>query len=499
MPTGLLRFLLPASAGVTESRAQRAYLAGPDQVPWPCRIRLDDGQLVVERQVSDSGKFHIPWPVEGHGEVVLSTATLMECDRPYHLPVELARGKVNQVRNQIAEWQSIGLLVPDKVDAVLKRALGHLALAVTTQHDPQVAAEHAERAIVAAVDAADLLVACYCEQALASRHRGTARLRTLLGAPLGAGLLDPPAAAAFLKAFNSAIVPMAWRQVEAAEGHRQWEISDRQIEWCEAQGLKVVSGPLVQLDRLALPDWLCLWEGDFRSIHSFVSDYVQAAVTRYRGRVHVWQCAARMNVPDALSLTEEQRLQLTVRAIEAARQADPTTPLSVSFDQPWAEYMSKSAPDLSPLHFADALVRAGLELGAVGLEINMGYQPGGSYLRDRLECSRLLDLWSYLGLPLHLLLLVPGGQAAAATGAASPSRPAPAEAGLSGGWTADSQAAWIKHYLPMMVAKPAVQAIFWNQFEDEASEFPHAGLFDRRAGPKPALAALAVLRKKHLE
>ena len=40
----------------------------------------------------------------------------------------------------------------------------------------------------------------------------------------------------------------------------------------------------------------------------------------------------------------------------------------------------------------------------------MGYEPGGSFFRDRLELSRLLDLWSYLGLPLQVILTVPSGE-----------------------------------------------------------------------------------------
>ena len=118
-------------------------MAGPDQIPWPCRTQLRDGELVLERNVADSGKFHIPWPVEGHGEVVLCTGTLMERARPYQLLVELARGKVNQVRNQIADWQAMGLVLSAKVEAALQKALGHLSRAVTSQYDVAKAAEQA--------------------------------------------------------------------------------------------------------------------------------------------------------------------------------------------------------------------------------------------------------------------------------------------------------------------------------------------------------------------
>ena len=37
----------------------------------------------------------------------------------------------------------------------------------------------------------------------------------------------------------------------------------------------------------------------------------------------------------------------------------------------------------------------------------IGYYPGGSYLRDPLDVSQLIDYWSTLGLPLHVTLTIP--------------------------------------------------------------------------------------------
>ncbi|HVW38479.1 MAG TPA: hypothetical protein VHB99_14285, partial [Pirellulales bacterium] len=242
MPNGLMRLIVPPNGRLTPRLVERAYMAGPDQIPWHCRTRLTDGELTVERHVADSGKLLIPWPVPGHGEVMLSTATLMERDRPYQLAVELARGKVHQVRNQIADWQSIGLVTPPKLEAALHKALGHLSRAVTSQQDPAKAAEHAEKAIVGAFDAGDLLVSSYIDQALAARQRQSPRINALLGASLGADAPGPPLDGQFLRAFNSAIVPLAWRQVEASEGRYQWDAIDRQIEWCVSHKLAICAG-----------------------------------------------------------------------------------------------------------------------------------------------------------------------------------------------------------------------------------------------------------------
>jgi len=47
--------------------------------------------------------------------LVLSTASLMEREPRYHLPVELARGTLNRVRNQLAAWEQAGLVLADTV------------------------------------------------------------------------------------------------------------------------------------------------------------------------------------------------------------------------------------------------------------------------------------------------------------------------------------------------------------------------------------------------
>ena len=61
-------------------------------------------------------------------------------------------------------------------------------------------------------------------------------------------------------------------------------------------------------------------------------------------------------------------------AIKLVRTLDPDTPALLSLDQPWSEHMGRREADFPPLHFADALVRAGLELQGLVLEVNLGYR-----------------------------------------------------------------------------------------------------------------------------
>jgi hypothetical protein len=490
---GLMRFIVSPPDRMTEETVEQAYLSGLDRIPWKVQTRVAEGQLILERPISESASLHIPWDVPGFGRLVLSTASLMEREQPYHLPLELARGKIGQVRNQLADWQSIGLQVPATVVARLDEAVEALGRAAVTRNGALPSVPQAQEALRLGVEAAQMLAFCYTEQALAVRRRVNGKLPAALAGDLGTGLLDDNTAGLFLQTFNAAVIPFAWREIVASEGAYAWSVTDTQVEWSRAHGLGVYGGPLIQLDRAALPDWLYVWEGEFDDILSFVCEYVQAVVTRYRGKIGVWQCAGRLNSLDALGLSEEETLRLAARVIELVRALDPDTPVVISFDQPWAEYMNRRELDFPPLHFADALVRAGLGLSGLMLEMNVGFHPGGTLTRDPMDVGRQLDHWSLLGLPLHVAVCVPSSPHDDPL-ARRRVRMAPES------WSVKTQQSWVAQVVPLLLAKPYVQGVIWNQLRDcEPHEFPHGGLFDLRRQPKPALRTLTSIRQAHLK
>lgn len=488
---GQIQFLLSPPEPIAAELLQFASMSGLDRTPWLVHSRIEGELLILDRSTSDSGTVTVPWPVEGHGLVALSTATLIERPEPYLLPLELARGTINLLRSQLFEWQMIGLSVPATVTEKLAEAIRLFSWAVIAQGDPA-APPQAQEAIRTAVDASQLLAAAYTEQAIATRRRPAGRLNSLLGGELPSAGLDEAAARQFVATFNAALVPILWRDVEASEGNRSWSIIDRQIEWCRAQGLKVCAGPLVQLDARGLPDWIYLWEDDYDSLLTAAGEFVEAAVKRYQGKVDLWICTARVNSAEVLSLSEEENLRLTACIIHLVRTLDPETPRTVSIDQPWGEYVGRRRMDFSPIHFADALVRARLDLRAILLEMNVGYFPGGTQPRTELEISRSLDYWSGLGLPLLVSLNMPSGDGEdplAHRKAATP----------PGGWTLETQQAWAARYIPLILAKPNMHGVFWNQLSDsEPHDFPHAGLWDGSRQPKPALKTLTAIRQAYL-
>ena len=486
-----MRFLSPGVA-LTDEAVRRAYLAGWDGIPWPSQNRWDGETFSIERSTAESGALHIPWEVAGFGELLLSTASLMERDAHYLLPVELARGAVSRLREQLVEWMDAGVDPPADCRQLVRDATEVFANAATMQHDLQYASQTAQRALEMCLAAVSTLAAVYARQSLESRRSQYARLPTLLAVRVD----EPPSMdmeQAVCEAFPWAAPAMPWNLIEGNADQRDWAESDRLLQWCEERKMRICAGPLIRLDRHSLPEWVYLWEDDFEQLRSDAGRHLQTIVQRYMGRVHVWHAAAGLNVGGALKLSEEHRLKLAFRCIEAIRALDRQTPVIVSFDQPWGEYLTDQEMELTPFHFADALARADVGLSGIGLTMHLGYWPDGTPPRDLLEINRQVDRWSMLNIPLLITLAVPSG--AKPEGASGLS---PLPKFMADGPSPAGQNEWLGRLLPMLVAKPAVHGVIWSQLSDARGPLTCGGLFDGAGQPKPALQTITRFRKDYL-
>jgi hypothetical protein len=484
---GLMRFVVhPESLLADWPEVHRGYLAAADGRVFPTRIEVFDNMVLCRRTSSESARFCVGWPVPDHGRPVICTASLPEREQPYLLAVELARGKIVQIRNQASQWEVAGMEIPRPFAQFSSEAHRLFARAASSQEMPEMACKIAGDALHMAVLAADCLTRSYAEQSLAGRQKRYPQLPALIGCELNGEI--PAAEAQFVDTFSAAGIRCVWNDIESAEGDYNWDAVDRQLAWCDSHKLKVRAGPLIDLGPGGLPSWLSRWEHDLLNVQSFVSDFVETAISQYFGKIRSWDVVARPNSGGALMLNEESRLTLTARILDVARQVDDEAQLFIRVDQPWGEYQARGQHRLSPLQMADALIRSGIGLGGVNLEIACGYLPRGSSPRDLLEVSRLIDTWSILQVPLHVTLACPSSSESDPL--ASPHYEVDPHL-----WShpADKleQALWLEEFLPLLAAKPAVAGITWSTFSDAGPhEFPRAGLIDADGLAKPALESL---------
>ena len=491
---GILKFQLTSpTLASRHSELRKAYITGLDRTPTRLSVELRPGMMACHRNTHESGRLFVPWPVEGFGTPIVGTATLAERSQPYNLAVELARGKLNEVRNQLADWRQMGLRTPPELDAVLGEAHRAFIKAVTSREDPDAAFAAAQACLSACWNAGDLLVDTYTSQVLHTRLGSTPKLPTHLGCALDSDPRQAPWVAELATAVNMVQLACSWKDVSPAEGQFRWDEFDAQLAWARRQQLNIQAGPLVEFRPNALPNWIWLWDGDFDTILGLVSDYVRLTVTRYRGKIPIWHLVHRTASTDLLGLSEEEQIRIAARAIQVARQTDPAAQFTIGVERPWAEWMGASPFQLGPLHLADYLVRADLGLAGIAIEIAPGYSTPGSHLRDLFDFSKLLDLYSLLNLPLHIWFAFPSS--AEPDPKADPSArvettqwPSPPDEAM--------QAHWASRWIALAVAKPYVRSVTWLQASDATPHlYPSGGLFRRDQTAKPIVPWLKQFRR----
>jgi hypothetical protein len=421
------------------------------------------------------------------------TATLIERETPYALEIEIARGKINQIRNQLGDWQDNGIPLPPEFDGAV-RDLSRRFGQVVIDPNSDLARQQIRAVIADAFRVAEKLAMSQADRLFTMRHARFPRLETALGCQVGS--LPGTTAEPLKMATNAVCVPLTWKEIEPVESKYRWDDADKVVDWALRNGMRVSAGPLIDLSHHSLPDWLSLWEGDLPNIANFIFDYVGTAVARFRKRIRRWQIVGAANMATGLSLSEDDVLVLIARICETVLQVDPGIEIVIGLAQPWGEYLCREERTYSGFVFADTLLRGGLHLAALDLEIAVGVWPRGSYCRDAIEISRLLDHYSQLGIPIQVTLAYPSSM----DDDAQAERGQRLDAGFwHGGFDPSTQADWASMVATVAASKPYLSGIHWAHLTDSLPHrFPNCGLFDRNNQPKPALERLRKLREAHL-
>lgn len=493
---GIMRFNLPPNlpSEVTAALERASVAGGGDGMPLLSRAQVESGQLRVARDTSESGSLRTPWSVKDLGQLMYTTATLVESASPYNLVMELARGKVNQLRNQTAEWLMAGLTLSDELAEQIRRATQAFSRAVGSIPSED-AARQAETALSLASLASEELIRTYTNQVFQYRLRNQTQLQTLLGCRVGPVIPEGDAAAALIHCSNIISLSFLIGDVCPADGDFCWEAHDRSVEWALGEGLVVHGGPLIDFSPARIPSWLWLWQSDRSRIAKHLCEYAVEVIDRYPDIV-TWEVAAAANLPGSLSLTDDELLWVTLQVVDSARRAAPHCEIILGLAQPWGDYLAQEERVYSPLTFVDTLLRSGVSLAAIDLEVVMGTTPRGSYCRDLLEFSRMLDLYAFLGVPLHVTLGYPAGTEL--DGAAD------SEADVNAGWWRSGidpqvQANWAEEYVSLALCKPHVRTVLWtNLLDAQPHPFPNCGLIDAANKARPAAGRLRKLRERYL-
>jgi hypothetical protein len=401
---GTLSFLLPDPLSEASRFAleRSGIAAGYERSPLPIQRTLNNQELTLRKDSSDSSYLLGVWPIQGLGEQLLMSATLRDRTEPYTLLTELARGRLNHLRCQISDWESIGYTLStaqrDELQQVTK-LFGQLVMEPTSPESGALADQLLSKTYLLS----ESVAGTFAQQLIHTRQLDQGTLTTLVGCRL-TKIPPPEEQSAFLDTFNAVRLVPLWSELESVESEYAWQPFDDLVNWAIEKNLNVSIGPIIDLAQGPFPKWFEQWSGDLPSLAAFTCDYLETIIRRYRDRVNCWQVLTGFNQTDSLSLSEDDRLRLAARLLEAARQTERDAQWIIGLAQPWGDYLSSDEYTYSPIVFADTLQRAGFTFAAIELEVLSGPDRRASTPRDILEFYRLLELFNYMGIPLEVTL-----------------------------------------------------------------------------------------------
>ncbi len=469
---GLLRFTVSSDDLIRPADAEVADFVTFDGRVIGATSSLDQGLLFCNRVQAQSSKLRIPCQFAGR-RVVLQTTALPESNSEYNLEKELARGELSRLRNFFHLWTGAGLRSSDELDAKISAAHATFRQAVFSE-DPAIAVE----CIRLTHEAIELLTEIYTRQRVTFRRQRNQRFPVFVGCAVNR---RPEQEQAFLTTFSAAMVTTRWADLEPVDGDYQWDQLDDLIDWVTSNRLAAVGGPLLDLSGDSFPEWITPWKNDLVNMESFTSDFVETVVSRYVGRIRHWEvvCGANRGVLGGMS--EEQRLNLVVRSIEAAQQVDEQIQISLRVIQPWGEYLNATANRLPAIQFIDTIRRSGARIGEISLDFRFGpYSDDDlhSLPRDLLSVSQLLDHWSLLQIPINVMASLPDSE--------DISDPAALQQ-----W----QANFFEQLMMMCLSKERVSGFYCQNWADEQSD--STPLIDTEGNIHAALAMIGAFESNH--
>ncbi|HVZ95213.1 MAG TPA: endo-1,4-beta-xylanase [Phycisphaerales bacterium] len=526
----MLSFMVFDEAGQAQSpMLRRAYLLGKDDLAIPAQIHVDDGCIKASKDGRTSAALALQVDAGASGRLTLQTCLLPDRDRTYLLELELARHRIMLFLNKLEEWSMSDLPADHPAMSTFEKARGLFSKALCAERGSDGAytrkqADLAREALQLAIDASEKLAALNAERELAARLRiaepppkiepgkhpsASASAHAtfpLIGCTVHNDLYTEGLHRVLTKSFDFINCPMRWSELEREEGSYNFAHTDRWIEWAVRQAkLPVFGGPVLDLSESALPEWLYIWENDYRTLRELAYEHLKLVVTRYRRTVSRWTIISGVNVNSPLRLSAEHMIDLTRLAVLLVRKLHPAAKVIVEIAQPFGEHATANAASVPPLLYSELVNDSGTQPDGFGLRFETGHPEVGGAARDLMQLSALLDAFSVFDRPLHVTALgapsqpVTAEDAMGATGDPGDSTGPLAEPALREDpgywrkpWSPASQAEWLTHAIAIAASKSFVQSICWQGLVDvPIADVPHGGLLTAEGQHKPALKRFA--------
>jgi len=472
-----------------------AYLIGADGVPVRAEVDVKDGFLVCTKRTPGAAALSILWDFGAFGSVMMETTRLLERDRPYCLPAELARGRLMRISQKREDWGLFDYPGADELYQQIDAARGSFISAMASADDAK-AWKIGGEAATAAAEAGEALCLFHAGVFL-ERRRGSGQFNArTLGCGIQLGAAPEAYKARLVEGFDYVVLPLPWSTVEPKQGGSNWDQIDPWIAWAHKNKLGVRASPLVSFYKSDLPDWVFLYEQDYDAVRDLLKNHIKRTVQRLGPYVHTWDVVSGLHAHNAFNFNFEQLMELTRLAAGGVKQLAPRATTIIDMVAPWGEYYARNPRTVPPMLFADMVVQAGIPFDAFGLRFYFGLPQDGMYVRDMMQVSSMIDRFANLGKPLHITAVQVPSAVTQDPGDHWSGTLNPAMAGSwRTPWSEPVQAEWIRKFLEVALSKPFVETVAWRDLADTPGHYmPNGGLLRADLTPKPAFDQIKALR-----
>ena len=474
---------------------QASYLVGPDEMPLRGRIQYVEGVINCELNTDDAAALALMWEVKGSGKFLLQTTRLANRAAPYVLNVELARWRLMRLMQKLEDWSLFDYQPMQSINDLISKARSLFVRAVQSAENPTDAAELANESLEVSIEAGESLAKFHATKMLTPRFSQGGPARKIFGCRLDQSMQADEIPVESLGSLSFVQVPVSWAELQPAAKTFSFGKLDRWFEFLLKRRITIKLSSVIKLQESCVPDWLKTGKIDFETLRDLVYDYLSHIANRYGKYIRSWIILSGVHAENYFNLNFDQILELTRLASLRAKQLCPRAASIIEIVCPWGEYYVRNLRSIHPFLYADMVAQSGINFDGFALHMPFGAAKEGMYTRDFLQISSLVDRYSILGKPLHIIT-------------AAPSRSTSAEAhseDLSEGywgspWSEEIQASWLETFYRLALSKSLVESITWDCLSDSCTEsIPFSGLFTKDWVIKPAFAAMCELQRELAE
>jgi len=466
-----------------------AYLFGTDGIAIrQAQITFKKGFIECKKPHLETAGLSLLWPVDGFGQVLLSTTCLPERKRPYNLNVEIVRSKLMQIINRREDWSFFGNI--KGLEGISKEAHDLFIRAIQNSTDPSSASKLADESLKRAMVYSEKLANEQAESLFETRNKNHGFGRGCLGCKIdpkqigNAEYVDK-----LLGLFGFVTIPISWSQIEPSKGSYDFSSVDGCLEALSKKRVAICAGPLLRFSESYIPKWLLRGRIGFEKIREAAYQFVSEVVSRYSGSIRVWRVISGLNANNYFEFNFEQTLEMTRAANMSVKQGSERSVKIVEISNPWGEYYATKVNTIPPLVYADMVVQSGINFDAFGFQMQLGKNESGMHIRDMMQISSVLDYFGPIAKPLYI------------TEVAVPSESGKGlYAGTSAGewhgqWGQSQQGQWIEQFYKIALSKPFIDAVTYSNLADtKDSTIANSGLLSSQLEPKKSYQSLKKLR-----